>query len=191
MKSLSRLIDALRVFPGVGPRSAQRMAYHLLQNDQQGARNLVEAIENALAILKHCRRCHTLSEAEICDICSDEKRDQSLLCVVEMPTDVLRIEQTLAYEGLYYVLMGRISPLDGVGPKEIQLEQLLKRVDGVTEVILATNFTTEGEATAHYIGELLQAKGIKVTRLAKGVPVGGELEHIDAGTLAQSIYDRT
>jgi recombination protein RecR len=190
--SFNQLIDALRVFPGVGPKSAQRMAYHLLQYDQAGAIKLVQAIEKALATLTHCKACHTLCETQLCEICSDDKRDRQLLCIVEMPTDVLRIEQTLAYEGLYFVLMGRISPLDGMGPKDIHMQQLLDRAcDGVVnEVILATNFTVEGEATAHYIAEILRPKGIMVSRIARGVPVGGELEHIDPGTLSQSLIER-
>jgi recombination protein RecR len=168
------------------------MAYHLLQYDQAGATKLVQAIEKALATLTHCKACHTLCEAEVCDICSDDKRDRQLLCIVEMPMDVLRIEQTLAYEGLYFVLMGRISPLDGMGPKDIQMQQLINRAcDGeVNEVILATNFTVEGEATAHYIAEILRPKGLTVSRIARGLPVGGELEHIDPGTLSQSLIER-
>lgn len=190
--SLSKLIDALRVFPGVGPKSAQRMAYHLVQYDQSGAQSLALAIERALLTLKRCNLCHTLCETEICEICSDEKRDRALLCIVEMPTDLLYIEQTLAYEGLYFVLMGRISPLDGMGPQDIQMEALLNRAcDGVVqEVILATNFTVEGEATAHYTAEILRAKGLRVTRIARGLPVGGELGYIDPGTLAQSLIER-
>lgn len=190
--SLTKLIDALRVFPGVGPKSAQRMAYHLLQYDQPGAVRLAQAIEKALATLTHCRCCYTLCETEICEICADEKRAKHLLCIVEMPTDLLRIEQTLAYDGLYFVLMGRISPLDGMGPKDIQMQKLLERVcdDVVSEVILATNFTVEGEATAHYIAETLKARGIRVSRIARGLPVGGELEYIDPGTLAQSLFER-
>ena len=190
--SFNKLIDALRVFPGVGPRSAQRMAYHLLQYDQAGAAKLAQAIEKALVTLTHCKACQTLCETEVCEICSDDKRDRQLLCVVEMPTDVLRIEQTLAYEGFYFVLMGRISPLDGMGPRDIHIEALLNRACDkvVKEVILATNFTVEGEATAHYIAEILRSKGIVVSRIARGVPVGGELEHIDPGTLSQSLIER-
>lgn len=190
--SLSKLIDALRVLPGVGPKSAQRMAYHLIQYDQAGAENLALMIELALSSLKHCTLCHTLCETEICEICSDEKRDRALLCVVEMPTDLFHIEQTLAYEGLYFVLMGKLSPLDGMGPQDIQIGQLIKRASdpAIKEVVLATNFTVEGEATAHYIAEVLQAKGIRVSRIARGLPVGGELSHIDPGTLAQALIER-
>ena len=190
--SLSKLIEALRVLPGVGPKSAQRMAYHLIQYDPAGAKNLALIIELALSKLRHCTLCHTLCETEVCEICSDEKRDQTLLCVVEMPTDLFYIEQTLAYEGLYFVLMGKLSPLDGMGPQDIQIGQLITRASGpkIQEVILATNFTVEGEATAHYIAEVLQAKGIKVSRIARGLPVGGELAHIDPGTLAQAVIER-
>lgn len=190
--SLSKLIEALRIFPGIGPKSAQRMAYHLLQNNQVGAIKLVQAIEKALATLVHCKSCHTLCETDLCEICSDTQRLQQLLCIVEMPMDMLRIEQTLAYEGLYFVLMGRISPLDGLGPNDIHIQQLLNRAsDGiVNEVVIATNFTIEGEATAHYIAEMLRARGIAVSRIARGLPVGGELEHIDPGTLAQSFIER-
>lgn len=191
-KSLARLIEALRIFPGIGPKSAQRMAYHLLQYDQKGAFNLAQAIDQALLNLKHCQSCQTLCETEICEICSDEKRDRTLLCVVEMPTDLLHIEQTLAYEGLYFVLMGRLSPLDGMGPQDIQISQLLERASDpkIEEVVLAMNFTVEGEATAHYIAEIVRAKGIRVSRIARGLPVGGELAHIDPGTLAQSLAER-
>lgn len=190
--SLSKLIEALRILPGVGPKSAQRMAYHLIQYDQSGASNLALTIEKALTMLTHCKLCQTICETEMCEVCSDEKRDRRFLCVVEMPTDLLHVEQTLVYEGFYFVLMGRISPLDGMGPQEIQMEALLRRAsDGmVEEVILATNFTVEGEATAHYIAEILRAKGIKVSRIARGLPVGGELGHIDPGTLAQALIER-
>ena len=190
--SLSKLIEALRVFPGVGPKSAQRMAYHLIQYDQKGAIDLAQAIDQALANLKHCQSCQTLCETEICEICTDGKRDSALLCIVEMPTDLLHIEQTLAYEGLYFVLMGRLSPLDGMGPQDIQINQLLKRAldPAIKEVVLAMNFTVEGEATAHYIAEILRVKGICVSRIARGLPVGGELSHIDPGTLAQALIER-
>lgn len=190
--SLQHLIQALRVLPGVGPKSATRMAYHLIQKDQAGANKLAQAIGHALAKLRHCQRCNTFTESEICEICEDEQRDARQLCVVEMPTDLLMLEQTLAFHGLYFVLMGRLSPLDGIGPKDIALEALLRRAsDGlVEEVILATNFTVEGEATAHYLTEMLRARGLKVSRIARGLPVGGELEHVDPGTLAQAMVER-
>ena len=190
--SLDELTQALRCLPGVGPKSAQRMALHLLQNDREGAQRLARALTGATEAIQHCQRCNTLTEGEICALCRSPRRDATLLCVVETPADLLVVEQTQAYSGLYYVLMGRLSPLDGIGPREIHLERLIKRAtDGVvTEVVLATNFTNEGEATAHYIGELLTARGIKVSRLARGVPVGGELEYVDSGTLAQALRER-
>jgi recombination protein RecR len=190
--SLENLIESLRCLPGVGPKSAQRMAYHLMQRDQNGAHRLAQAIEHALETLRHCARCNNLSETEVCELCSSVRRDAGLLCVVEMPADMLMVEQAQCFNGLYFVLMGRLSPLDGIGPKEIHLDRLIKRAaDGVVrEVVLATNFTVEGEATAHYVSELLHAKGIKVTRIARGLPVGGELEHVDSGTLAQALVDR-
>jgi len=186
------LVEALRCLPGVGPKSAQRMAYHLLQHDRQGGRRLGEAVQYALQAIRRCRRCNTFTEADICERCLSLRRDPGLLCVVETPVDMNMMEQTLAYQGLYYVLMGRISPLDGVGAKALGLEQLVERaLDGVVkEVILATNFTNEGEATAHYVTALLGAKGLMVTRIARGVPVGGELEYVDSGTLAQSLRER-
>jgi len=190
--SLEELIQALRCLPGVGPKAAQRMALHLLQHDRQGALRLASALEAATQIVRHCQRCNTFTEEEVCALCRSSKRDSTLLCVVETPADLLMIEHTQAYTGLYFVLMGRLSPLDGVGPREIRLDLLLKRaLDGqVREVVLATNFTNEGEATAHYIGEMLGARGLKVTRLARGVPVGGELEYVDSGTLAQALRER-
>lgn len=189
---LEALIEALRCLPGIGPKSAQRLAYHLLQNDRVGARRLGDAILHALDSVKHCARCNTFSELEICERCSSPKRDPSLLCVVETPVDLNMMEQTLAFQGLYYVLMGKISPLDGVGPRELNLDRLLARaLDGVVkEVILATNYTNEGEATAHYISAMLKSKGVSVTRIARGVPVGGELEYVDSGTLAQALRER-
>lgn len=190
--SLDQLVNALRVLPGVGPKSAQRMAFHLLQRDQQGAARLAESIQHALSTLKHCTRCNTFTEHDICNLCTDSNRDPSLLCVVEMPADLLMVEQAMCFSGMYFVLMGRLSPLDGIGPREINFERLLKRVaDGlVQEVILSTNYTVEGEATAHYIAELLKSRGLKVSRIARGLPVGGELEHIDSGTLAQALLER-
>lgn len=190
--SLDALIEALRCLPGVGPKSAQRMAYHLLQRDQRGAGKLAGALQNALAVLRHCEMCNSFTEDAVCRRCADPQHDRSLLCVVEMPADLAVIEQTHAYKGLYYVLMGRLSPLDGIGPRELGLERLIARAtDGeVREVILATNFTNEGEATAHMISGLLGARGVSVSRLSRGVPVGGELEHVDAGTVAQALLDR-
>ena len=190
--SLEALIQALRCLPGVGPKSAQRMAYHLLQRDQDGARRLADSMKNAVERVRHCNSCNTFTEAEICEICGSPKRDKSLLCVVETPGDLLMMEQTQSYRGLYFVLMGRLSPLDVIGPKDIHIESLIRRAsDGsVKEVVLATNFTVEGEATAHYIGELLGEQGLKVSRIARGLPVGGELEHVDAGTLAQAFIER-
>jgi recombination protein RecR len=189
---LDELARSLRCLPGVGPKAAQRMALHLLQHDREGARRLAEALQQASRLVRHCERCNTFTEEAICALCSSPRRDPTLLCVVETPADLLMMEQTLAYAGLYFVLMGRLSPLDGIGPKEIRLERLLRRAtDGVVcEVVLATNFTNEGEATAHYIGELLTARGLAVSRLARGVPVGGELEYVDSGTLAQAVRER-
>jgi len=190
--ALEELIQALRCLPGVGPKSAQRMAYHLLQRDQKGAERLSAGLSDALSRIRHCARCNTFTESEMCALCSSARRDSSLLCVVESPGDLLMMEQTQSYNGLYFVLMGRLSPLDGIGPREIHLDRLVRRAtDGsVQEVILATNFTVEGEATAHYISELVAGKGVKVSRIARGLPVGGELEHVDAGTLAQAFLER-
>ena len=192
LSSLDELAKALRCLPGVGPKAAQRMALHLMQHDRDGARSLATALQHAAQSIRHCERCNTFTEDAICSLCRSPKRDPAQLCVVETPADLLMVEHTQAYSGLYFVLMGRLSPLDGIGPKEIRLDRLLKRAaDGVVrEVILATNFTNEGEATAHYIGELLGARGLKVSRLARGVPVGGELEYVDAGTLAQALRER-
>jgi recombination protein RecR len=191
-QSLDELIRALRCLPGVGPKSAQRMAYHLLQRDHEGAARLSGALGDALSRIRHCAKCNTFTEAEVCVLCASPRRDPSLLCVVETPGDLLMMEQTQSYSGLYFVLMGRLSPLDGIGPRDIHLDRLLKRAsDGVVrEVILATNFTVEGEATAHYVSELLGGKGVSVTRIARGLPVGGELEHVDSGTLAQALLER-
>lgn len=190
--SLDFLTEALRRLPGIGPKSAQRMAYHLMQHDRDGAALLAHALAQAVEKIHHCERCNTFTEKDICETCLDTARDSSLLCVVETPADQLMIEQTLTYKGLYFVLMGRLSPLDGIGPKDIHLEKLITRAtDGtVTEVVLATNFTNEGEATAHYISETLKVRGLKVSRLARGVPVGGELEYVDAGTIARAMLDR-
>jgi len=190
--ALDELIQALRCLPGVGPKSAQRMAYHLLQRDPNGAERLARGLNDALGRIRHCARCNTFTEAEMCVVCSSTRRDAALLCVVESPGDLFMMEQTQSYAGLYFVLMGRLSPLDGIGPREIHLDRLAKRAtDGVVkEVILATNFTVEGEATAHYISEMLAGKGLVVTRIARGLPVGGELEHVDSGTRAQAVLER-
>jgi recombination protein RecR len=189
---LERLIEALRVLPGVGPRSAQRMAYHLLQHDHAGADQLAQALAGALVGVRRCVKCNNFSEEETCALCRSPRRDASLLCIVETPADLAMVEQTLSYSGMYFVLMGRLSPLDGIGPRDIGLDRLQARAaDGeVQEVILATNFTNEGEATAHYIAEMLRSRGIKVSRIARGVPLGGELEYVDAGTLSQALLDR-
>ena len=189
--ALDELIQALRCLPGVGPKSAQRMAYHLLQRDTTGAGRLSQALSGALDRIRHCARCNTFTESETCGLCASPRRDASLLCVVESPGDLLMMEQSQSYAGLYFVLMGRLSPLDGVGPRDIGLDRLQARVAAeVQEVILATNFTNEGEATAHYIAEMLRPRGIKVSRIARGVPLGGELEYVDAGTISQALLDR-
>ena len=191
-QGLERLVEALRVLPGVGPRSAQRMAYHLLQNERAGAGELAEALRAALETVRRCEKCNNFSEEPVCTLCRSARRDAALLCVVETPADLAMVEQTLSYSGMYFVLMGRLSPLDGVGPRDIGLDRLQARVAGgeVQEVIVATNFTNEGEATAHYIAEMLRSRGIKVSRIARGVPLGGELEYVDAGTLSQALLDR-
>jgi recombination protein RecR len=189
---LDRLIEALRVLPGVGPRSAQRMAYYLLQHDRAGAESLAASLAEALRAVRHCARCNNFTEEEICALCRSPRRDPALLCVVETPADLAMVEQSLSFAGMYFVLMGRLSPLDGVGPRDIGLDRLLARAaDGeVQEVILATNFTNEGEATAHYIAEMLRARGIRASRIARGVPLGGELEYVDVGTISQALLDR-
>jgi len=191
-QGLERLIEALRVLPGVGPRSAQRMAYHLLQHDRAGAEALAEALGESLRTVRRCNRCNSFTAEEVCTLCRSPRRDASLLCVVETPADQAMVEQTLSFSGMYFVLMGRLSPLDGVGPRDIGLDKLLARAaDGVVqEVILATNFTNEGEATAHYIAEMLRARSIRATRIARGVPLGGELEYVDVGTISQALLDR-
>lgn len=191
-QGLERLIEALRVLPGVGPRSAQRMAYHLLQHDRAGAEQLAGALAAALSSVRHCARCNSFTEEELCVLCRSPRRDASLLCIVETPADLAVVEQTMSYSGLYFVLMGRLSPLDGVGPRDIGLDRLLARAtDGVVqEVILATNFTNEGEATAHYIAEMLRSRGVRASRIARGVPVGGELEYVDVGTVSQALRER-
>ena len=192
--TIDNLVDALKRLPGIGPRSAQRIAFHLLQHDRDGASRLGEALLTAVRTIGQCQRCNTLTEQPICATCNSTKRDAQLLCVVESPADQLVIEQSLAYGGLYFVMMGRLSPLDGIGPREIQMERLLARVaDGnVREVIVATSFTPEGDATAHYITQLVRERDpeLKVTRLARGVPAGAELEYTDVNTVAQAMLDR-
>jgi recombination protein RecR len=190
--SLEALIAALRCLPGMGPKSAQRTALHLLQRDQAGAARLAAALTQALAKIRQCEQCNSYAEAAVCELCNSPRRDRTLLCVVETPGDLIMMEQAQCYQGLYFVLMGALSPLDGIGPKEIHVDRLLRRAaDGaVREVILATNFTVEGEATAHFLGEALRARGLAVTRIARGLPVGGELEQVDSGTLAQAVLER-
>src|SRR3954454_2611037 len=190
--SLDALIEALRRLPGVGVKSAQRMAFHLLQHDREGAQRLAASLQAAVSNVRHCERCHTFTEGAICSTCLDASRDARLLCVVEPPADQAALERTGSYRGMYFVLMGRLSPLDGIGPSEIDARQLLDRAaDGQVEgVIIATNFTAEGEATAHVLAEALGSRGIRVTRLARGVPIGSELEYVDLGTIAHAFFDR-
>lgn len=189
---IGQLIEALRCLPGVGPKSARRMTYHLLERDREGARRLAQALLAAADRVGNCKVCRTLSEADECRICASQRRDRSQLCVVEMPTDVEAVEQSTAFRGLYFVLMGHLSPIDGIGPEEIGLDLLARRLDQgeVKEVILAANPTVEGEATSHYIAELARARGIRSTRIAYGVPFGGELEYVDGGTLSHAFSGR-
>jgi len=189
---LDALIDALRKLPGVGVKSAQRMAFHLLQHDRGGAQQIARALEQAVQSVRHCSRCHTFADDELCGICRDDGRDARQLCVVETPADQAALERTGSYRGYYYVLMGRISPLDGIGASALGASGLMARAqqDGVEEVILATSFTAEGEATAHVLAEGLKARGLKVTRLARGVPAGSELEYVDLSTIAHALVDR-
>jgi recombination protein RecR len=190
--SLDTLVQSLRRLPGVGVRSAQRMAFHLLQHDREGAQLLARSLQDAVNNVRHCALCHTFTEGEICATCQDPRRDASKLAVVETPADQAALERTGAFKGRYFVLMGKLSPLDGVGPRDIGVHKLIERaVDGVVqEVILATNFTAEGEATAHVIGQALKSRGLVVTRLARGVPAGSELEYVDLGTIAHALVDR-
>ena len=192
LSALDELSRALRCLPGVGPKAAQRMALHLLQHDRDGAKRLSQALLDATRSIRHCERCNTFTEAPVCNVCLDTRRDASKLCVVETPADQAALERTGAFRGYYFVLMGKLSPLDGIGPKDIGLQKLFDRArDGtVSEVILATNFTAEGEATAHVIGEALKQHGLTVTRLARGVPAGSELEYVDLGTIAHALVDR-
>ena len=189
---LDALMEALRCLPGVGPRSAQRMAFHLLERDREAGRQLARVMAEAMDRIGHCRRCRTLTESEVCALCASPSRDEALLCVVETPADVMAVEQAVDYRGRYFVLGGRLSPLDGIGPAEIGLDLLDARLDegDIREVILATNTTVEGEATAHYIGEMARERGIRTTRIAHGVPMGGELEFVDGSTLDQALQRR-
>ena len=189
---INRLIEDLRCLPGVGPKSAQRMAFHLLERDREGAQRLAASLNEAVERVGHCQQCRTLSETDICPLCANNHRDRSLLCVVESPADVRAIEQATHYQGRYFVLMGHLSPLDGIGPADIGLDQLESRLneDDIKEVILATNPTVEGEATAHYISEMVKAHNITSTRIAHGVPIGGELEYVDGGTLSHAFTGR-
>ena len=190
--ALQSLVDALRRLPGIGVKSAQRMAFHLLQHDRAGAAQIADALRAAAERVRHCERCHTFTEAPVCAVCLDETRDARLLCVVETPADQAALERSGSYRGLYFVLMGHLSPLDGVGADDIGLRELMRRAtDGVVEeVILATNFTAEGEATAHVLTEALRGRGLRATRLARGVPVGSELEYVDLSTIAHALVDR-
>lgn len=189
---LEQLISALRCLPGVGPKSSTRMAYHLLQRDRKGAASLATSLQQALDKLAHCEYCNNYSEHAVCPLCQDDHRDKATLCVVEMPTDLMMLEHTRSYQGQYFVLMGKLSPMDGIGPKDIHLDKLLKRAQDntVREVILATNFTSEGEATAHYIGQMLKSRGIRASRIARGLPMGGEIEYVDSGTLSTALLER-
>ncbi len=189
--AIEELIDALRILPGVGPKSAQRMVYHLLERNRDGARRLANKLESAMDQVQHCSSCRNFSEANLCSVCMSEKRDNELLCVVESPGDVSAIEQTGHYRGKYFVLMGTLSPIDGIGPSELGIDELLERCkDGVSEVILAVSSSVEGEATAHYISELVKLRHIKVSRIAQGIPLGGELELVDGGTLGHALSGR-
>jgi len=190
--ALQKLIDALRCLPGVGPKSGQRMTLHLLERDREGARLLSEALAEAVDRIGHCRLCRNFTESDICEICNDSRRERNLICVVETPADVLAVEQSASFRGLYFVLMGHLSPIDGIGPEDIGLETFRQRVidEGIEEVILATNPTVEGEATAYYLTEMLHPIGVQVSRIAHGVPLGGELEYVDGSTLAHALSGR-
>jgi len=190
--AIELLKQALRRLPGVGPKSAQRMTLHLLERDREGAKEIVQALENALEKVGHCSRCNNLSEQKVCEICESSRRDQSMLCIVESPADLISLEQASVYNGTYFVLMGHLSPLDGIGPEELGINRLEAVMDegNLKEIVLATNLTVEGEATAHFIGELAHQRGIRTTRIAYGVPVGGELEYVDGGTLARAFTGR-
>ncbi len=190
---LQDLMQALRCLPGVGQKSAQRMAFHLLERDRQGAFKLAQSLAEAVDKIGHCNVCQTLSSSEVCGLCSDERRDQQLLCVVETPADVMAVDTATSFKGVYFVLNGRLSPLDGLGPAEIGLDKLVDRLalGKIKEIILATNPTVEGETTAHYISEMAKKHQVKATRIAHGVPFGGELEYIDSGTLSHAFSGRS
>lgn len=190
--ALEELMEALRCLPGVGPKSAQRMTLHLLERDREGASGLASALQQAVERVDHCTRCRNFTELDVCEICSDPRRDASTICVVETPADVLAVEQSGSFRGIYFVLMGHLSPIDGIGPAEIGLDKFQQRVidEGITEVILATNPTVEGEATAYYLSDMLQAQGVRISRIAHGVPLGGELEYVDGSTLAHAFSGR-
>lgn len=194
--ALDHLVQALGKLPGVGVKSAQRMAYHMLQHDRPAALGLAKALVAAVESVRHCSLCHTFTEDDLCHTCADPQRQRHQLCVIETPADQAALERTGVYRGLYFVLMGKLNPLEGVGPKEIGIEKLLQRLDQadlddrVQEVILATNFTAEGETTAHVLTQALKQRGIKVTRLSRGVPIGSELEYVDLGTIAHAMVDR-
>ena len=190
---LEQLIDALRVLPGVGRKSAQRMAYYLLERERQGGERLAALLARAMAEIGHCTHCRDFSQTAVCPVCADTRRDRSLLCVVESPPDRFAIEQSTQYRGLYFVLQGRLSPLDGIGPNELGLDRLAQRLANgeVVEMIIATNATVEGEATAHYLAQMARQYAVRPSRLAQGLPVGGELEYIDRGTLAHAFGTRT
>ena len=189
---ITRLIEALRCLPGIGPKSAQRMAFHLLERNRDAARELAQVIEEAVDAVGRCESCRTLSEDPLCPVCASPGRDSRLLCVVETPADMAAVDASTAYRGMFFVLMGHLSPLDGIGPAELGLDQFQRRIDGggIAEVILATASTVEGEATAHYLSEMVRERGIRATRIAQGVPMGGELEFVDGGTLARAIAAR-
>ncbi|EHQ53072.1 recombination protein RecR [Ectothiorhodospira sp. PHS-1] len=189
---LDRLVEALRCLPGVGPKSAQRMALHVLERDREGALRLAEVLKEAVERIGHCRRCRTLTEHELCRVCADTHRDRHLLCVVETPADQMAIEQATGFRGQYHVLLGQLSPLDGVGPEELGLDRLEARLaEGeIRELILATGTTVEGEVTAHYIADMARALGVRTTRIAHGIPLGGELEYVDRGTLSHAFSGR-
>ena len=189
---VGRLVDALRCLPGVGPKSAQRMAFHLLERNREAGLELARAIEEAVASVGRCESCRTLSEHALCPVCASPRRDARTLCVVETPADMAAVNASAGYQGVFFVLMGHLSPLDGIGPAELGLDQFERRLDrgGIDEVILATSSTVEGEATAHYLAELVRERGIRATRIAQGVPMGGELEFVDGGTLARALVAR-
>lgn len=187
-----QLVENFRCLPGVGPKSAQRMAFHLLERNREGGHDLAQALTQAMSAIGHCKQCRIFTEAEICEICNDLSRDEHSLCIVESPADAFAVEQSGGYRGLYFVLMGRLSPLDGIGPDELGLDLLLERVKAanIEEIIIATNPTVEGEATAHYIATMMNAIGAKTTRIAHGIPMGGELEYVDSSTLSQAFAGR-